>query len=605
MRTLIGSARTHASRRNVAAITAALFASLITTLVSAKTTTVRNSTELNAAMAAAVPGDTIILSGTINGSLKTAVDGTSSAPITVKGDGTAILNGTNSGYGIECRHDYYQFQDIIVQNFSKGFVADDADHGWLDRVHVKNTQQESVKFRNKSRFWLVTYCSARNTGLQGKFGEGFYVGQAYSNWIVDPRYNDPAKKIVDGSGNITFFKCYATDTVNDGWDCKEGADNIKIINCTADYSGPIEPNGAGGVGENGWYIRSNDVQVVKCSAIDFGAAKATFQFEDEVHTDSSNNTRTWGVNNELKQCQVVRGNGPVVDESGGSKPVYYSDNIAGPGGVGNLTTAPVSGGFQENFWTGEGGALYAGLDNSIGAEDPLDLTGPVASPKAGTYSSAQTVKLSTNDSTATIRYTLDGSTPTASSTVYTSAGIPITSTKTIKAIAFKNGYTTSNATSNTYTITSGGVTVTSAQSFYNQPMPSTQSGTFTLQFDATPSAVGDTTIGLCSGDQSAYTGLAVIVRFNTLGKIDARNGGAYAASTAISYTGGVKYSFRLVVNVPAHTYSAYVTPAGGTEKLIGSNYAFRTEQASVTSLNRMNINVTSGSIVIGPQSITP
>jgi hypothetical protein len=39
------------------------------------------------------------------------------------------------------------------------------------------------------------------------------------------------------------------------------------------------------------------------------------------------------------------------------------------------------------------------------------------------------------------------------------------------------------------------------------------------------------------------------------------------------------------VNITSHTYSIFVTPAGGTELTVGSNYAFRTEQNTVTSLN--------------------
>ncbi|HJZ81708.1 MAG TPA: hypothetical protein VKD91_15230 [Pyrinomonadaceae bacterium] len=32
------------------------------------------------------------------------------------------------------------------------------------------------------------------------------------------------------------------------------------------------------------------------------------------------------------------------------------------------------------------------------------------------------------------------------------------------------------------------------------------------------------------------------------------------------------------------TYSIYVTPAGGTELTVGTNFAFRTEQSGVTAL---------------------
>jgi hypothetical protein len=47
----------------------------------------------------------------------------------------------------------------------------------------------------------------------------------------------------------------------------------------------------------------------------------------------------------------------------------------------------------------------------------------------------------------------------------------------------------------------------------------------------------------------------------------------------------VKYSFRLVVNVPARTYSIYVTPAGGVEQTVGVDFAFRPTAGAVTNLN--------------------
>ena len=113
-----------------------------------------------------------------------------------------------------------------------------------------------------------------------------------------------------------------------------------------------------------------------------------------------------------------------------------------------------------------------------------------------------------------------------------------------------------------------------------------QTGSFTAEFDATPaSSPINNVIGLSRGPQTAYTGLAAIARFNPSGNIDARNGGAYAAASTIPYASGVKYHFRLAINVPARTYSIFVTPAGGTEKLVGTNFAFRTEQSTVTSLD--------------------
>jgi hypothetical protein len=76
---------------------------------------------------------------------------------------------------------------------------------------------------------------------------------------------------------------------------------------------------------------------------------------------------------------------------------------------------------------------------------------PTFSPAGGNYAGAQTVTLTTATSGASIRYTTDGSTPTASSTLY-SAPISVPTSRTISAIAIKSGSANSPVTSATYTI---------------------------------------------------------------------------------------------------------------------------------------------------------
>src|SRR5882757_6249972 len=126
------------------------------------------------------------------------------------------------------------------------------------------------------------------------------------------------------------------------------------------------------------------------------------------------------------------------------------------------------------------------------------------------------------------------------------------------------------------------VTATAGGSWQNTVMTS-QTGTFTATFDATPTASPtNSVVGLSNGAQTAYANFACLVRFNTTGSIDARNGGAYAAASTIPYSAGVSYHFRLAVNIGAQTYSIFVTPSGGSELTVGTNYAFR---ISATTLN--------------------
>ncbi len=138
----------------------------------------------------------------------------------------------------------------------------------------------------------------------------------------------------------------------------------------------------------------------------------------------------------------------------------------------------------------------------------------------------------------------------------------------------------------------------SSANWVNAPLAQVQTSSFRMQFDITPSASNmDGVAGLSSTPAAAYTDLATAVRFNLGGTIDARNGGAFAAATAIAYTPGIAYHFILDINIGTHTYDAYVM-IGATQTVIGTKFAFRTEQAAVTSLGYLNGLTATGSDTI-------
>ncbi|GAB2843041.1 chitobiase/beta-hexosaminidase C-terminal domain-containing protein [Lentzea nigeriaca] len=82
---------------------------------------------------------------------------------------------------------------------------------------------------------------------------------------------------------------------------------------------------------------------------------------------------------------------------------------------------------------------------------PAQVATPAFSPPGGSYTSGQTVTITTATSGATIRYTVDGSTPTASSPLYTGP-ISVPDTRTVNVIGIKSGLTNSAVASATYTI---------------------------------------------------------------------------------------------------------------------------------------------------------
>ena len=138
----------------------------------------------------------------------------------------------------------------------------------------------------------------------------------------------------------------------------------------------------------------------------------------------------------------------------------------------------------------------------------------------------------------------------------------------------------------------------SAGTWVSTPLTQVQTSSFRIQFDVTPAAAIENGIsGMSAAPGAAYTDLAASVRFNPAGMIDARNGGTFSAVTAIPYIAGTAYHFILDVNISTHTYNAYVM-LGSQQVTIGTTLAFRTEQASVSSLAYL-----SGLTVTGSETI--
>jgi hypothetical protein len=120
---------------------------------------------------------------------------------------------------------------------------------------------------------------------------------------------------------------------------------------------------------------------------------------------------------------------------------------------------------------------------------------PTCSPAAGTYSSTQSVALSSATSGATIRYTTNGTDPTSGSTVYSSA-VSVPSTMEIRSYATASGYTDSAIASCSYTISSGGLyALAAARSTTWNPGLNSVGGipNRTTQCGSTLSPSGDTT----------------------------------------------------------------------------------------------------------------
>ncbi|HLG60162.1 MAG TPA: chitobiase/beta-hexosaminidase C-terminal domain-containing protein [Vicinamibacterales bacterium] len=143
----------------------------------------------------------------------------------------------------------------------------------------------------------------------------------------------------------------------------------------------------------------------------------------------------------------------------GNDPTESSTSIASGGSVSIAQTTIL------NARAFKPGAV---ISNITSATYELKVVTPALSPGTNWYASTQNVSISTTTPGASITYTLDSTEPTSSSTAYSSA-IAVSDTRTVKARAFKTGWTSSDSGFASYWISAGTVptpTITPAAGSY-------------------------------------------------------------------------------------------------------------------------------------------
>jgi hypothetical protein len=313
------------------------------------------------------PGTIIRLSGSHTGKFVTQVKGTAEAPIIIEGDGTAVLVGASPDDPVlNIRHSHYRVRNIEVRGGQVGVEATHAAHGELEGVRVSGTQEAGFEFRRTgTEYWLVKNCSAQHTGLEGRYGEGFYVGDAKGNWLSDKP---------DTPNHITFLNCYTFDTVNDGWDFKEGAHHIKVVNCTANMKtlAPL-PKASLPYDHTGAYCRTEYVQFInfKVENLSEGADLDALG----LYLEKGRDEVFYGHHIELKnvQCEnIPKGDFVYIQEEDMDVKIY---DDCGWKNVGARTRRGSAKGeaipaakFVEMQWHGEGGGVCGGLNPPAGAD---------------------------------------------------------------------------------------------------------------------------------------------------------------------------------------------------------------------------------------------
>ena len=272
----------------------------------------------------------------------------------------------------------------------------------------------------------------------------------------------------------------------------------------------------------------------------------------------------------------------ITDATAGAA-IYYTTNGATPSTSSTLYTGPIVVSSTETL---KAIGVETGYRNSTVATAIFTIAAavPVFSPRAGTYTSAQSVSITDATAGATIYYTTDSTKPTPSSTLYTGP-IVISSTTTLKAIAVAAGYSASMVGTALYTIAA------------TAPVFSPRAGTYTSTQSVT---ITDSTAGAA-------------IYYTTDGTTPTTSSSLYSGPITVSSTKG----FKAVATAPGYSKSAVTsalytiavptpvfTPKGGTytsvqsititDSMPGASIYFTTDGTSPTTAS----NLYSGPITV-------
>jgi hypothetical protein len=182
------------------------------------------------------------------------------------------------------------------------------------------------------------------------------------------------------------------------------------------------------------------------------------------------------------------------------------------------------------------GKVYVGAQSQLSVYGLLSgqqqAADPALSPSAETFNGSFAVSMTDATPGATIYYTLDGTTPTVASLVYTTP-ITITATTTIQAMASAPGYLQSGITSGTYVNSSQ----VSTPTFSPGSSTSTQSISVTISDSTAGATIYYTTDGSTPTTSSTqYTGAITVSATETLNAIAAASGFTNSDMATATYT---------------------------------------------------------------------
>ncbi|KKU41894.1 MAG: hypothetical protein UX58_C0005G0044 [Candidatus Wolfebacteria bacterium GW2011_GWB2_46_69] len=295
------------------------------------------------------------------------------------------------------------------------------------------------------------------------------------------------------------------------------------------------------------------------------------------HAHAGTATLTWNANNEsdLSGYKVYYD----TTSHSGNCPSGFGLNVVS---VGNVTTHTFNNLTDGQTYYFQVTAIDTSSNESTCSAQvskviaATDTTTPIttASPLGGSYASAQTVTMSVNE-TATVYYTLDGSTPTIASTQYTGP-ISITSTKTLKYFAKDTAGNSEAVKTQAYTITIPDTTapITTASPLGGS-YASAQTVTMSVNETATVYYTLDGTTPTVASTQ--YTGPVSITSTKTLKYFAKDTAGNSEAIKSQTYVITIVSSDTTVPSVPENLTATPIAPT-----LINLAWSASTDDVGVT-----------------------
>jgi hypothetical protein len=217
--------------------------------------------QLKNALKYAKPGDEIVIKDGIyvgNFSIPASASGTLQKPIILRGSRKVILDAgtTETGYVLHLEANYWKIIGFTLRNGLKGLVTDEASNNIIDGILVTQIGEEGIHFRKFSKKNILQNSEISYTGLKTPdYGEGVYIGTAYSNW---PKISNGTPDLCDSNKvlNNKIGPYVAAECI----DIKEGTTGGLIKGNTFEAQGIAGANSADSwidVKGNGYLIENN------------------------------------------------------------------------------------------------------------------------------------------------------------------------------------------------------------------------------------------------------------------------------------------------------------------------------------------------------------